>query len=141
MEFPVTTNTGFPLWITSGPDGSLWFAVVGISGPSIDRITTSGVLTVFPVPPVGNFGGITAGLDGNLWYTGIGKIHRITLNGVHTEFPLPNVSSILAGITVGPGGNLWFTELFPNQIGRFIPPSVQTPGTPLPTSILFGWRL
>jgi streptogramin lyase len=57
--------------------------------------------------------GITAGPDGNLWFTeaGSSKIGRITPAGTITEFP--NLSSPLmspGGITAGPDGNIWFTE-------------------------------
>ncbi len=75
-------------------------------------------------------GGITAGPDGNLWFTeGFGvpagspelaraAIGRITLEGAITEFPLPQADSAPVGITAGPDGNLWFTESFSNKIGR-----------------------
>jgi hypothetical protein len=71
---------------------------------------------------------ITAGPDGNLWFTEIlGKqIGRITPDGSITEFPLGGPpSSDPNYITAGPDGNLWFTEdtALPNgnQIGRITP--------------------
>ena len=68
--------------------------------------------------------GITAGPDGNLWFTeNLGnKIGRITPAGTITEF-----SSVFApfsglnGITAGPDGNLWFTEVLANKVGRITP--------------------
>jgi streptogramin lyase len=58
--------------------------------------------------------GITAGPDGNLWFTEErgNQIGRITPAGTVTEFPIPNGNSQPAGITAGPDGNLWFTEQF-----------------------------
>jgi streptogramin lyase len=59
---------------------------------------------------------ITAGPDGNLWFTEIegGKIGRITPRGTITEFPLRSTCGSYGcgpvGITAGPDGNLWFTE-------------------------------
>src|SRR4051812_10792337 len=57
--------------------------------------------------------GITAGPDGNLWFTeAAGRIGRVTPQGAITEFSTgisPN--SNVDGITVGPDGNLWFTEV------------------------------
>jgi len=55
---------------------------------------------------------ITAGPDGNLWYTGFrDRIGRMTPLGVVTEFS-EGISGgpYLGGITAGPDGNLWFTE-------------------------------
>jgi virginiamycin B lyase len=66
--------------------------------------------------------GITAGPDGNLWFTEYGgnKIGRITTAGVITEFPIPTDDSEPWGITSGPDGNLWFTE-FPHDAGSGLP--------------------
>jgi virginiamycin B lyase len=69
--------------------------------------------------------GITAGPDGNLWFTdegnlsaGSGKIGRITTSGAITEFgSLSNPTQI----TPGPDGNLWFTETGNGKIGRIVP--------------------
>jgi virginiamycin B lyase len=67
--------------------------------------------------------GITAGPDGNLWFTehSGNKIGRITPAGVITEFPIPTRRSGPFGITAGPDGNLWFTETNGNKIGAFDP--------------------
>ena len=77
------------------------------------RITEFAPLTLANEP-----GDITAGPDGNLWFTeegvlpGIGKI---TTSGTITEYPagLTSGFSLLMtpkGITEGPDGKLWFTE-------------------------------
>ena len=63
--------------------------------------------------------GITAGPDGNLWFTetGTNKIgeidRRLTLHRVHA----PRRHSPY-GITTGPDGNLWFTEFGTSKIGH-----------------------
>src|SRR5579883_962393 len=75
-------------------------------------------MTEFPVPnSQGGLGGITAGPDGNLWFTEQwrSRIGRITPQGKITEFLAGNQPW---GITTGPDGNLWFTEYGSNQIGR-----------------------
>ena len=66
--------------------------------------------------------GITAGPDGNLWFTEYGghKIGRITIAGVITEYPARS-GSFLYQITAGPDGNLWFTDIYLNRIGRITP--------------------
>ena len=68
--------------------------------------------------------GITAGPDGNLWFTELwgNRIGRITPQGVVTEFSAGiSAKSGLGGITAGPDGNLWFTEYDGNRIGRITP--------------------
>jgi streptogramin lyase len=130
----------YPFAITSGPDGNLWLTYFDMTpiprskfGPRVGRITTGGVVTAFPVPAIsGSLMGITAGPDGNLWFTEPGKIGRITTCGAVTEFPIPTVSGGPAAITVGPDGNLWFTEVDGNQIGRLTLAGYQETGkTPL----------
>lgn len=73
------------------------------------------------ITPHSGLEGITAGPDGNLWFTEQvpGKIGRITPHGVVTEFSqgiTPNSSPL--GITKGPDGNLWFAESNTGKIGR-----------------------
>ncbi len=71
---------------------------------------------------------ITAGPDGNLWFTDEfgNKIGRITTAGVITEFPTPSAVSEPHGIAAGPDGNLWFTELAGRKIGRITPAGAVT---------------
>ena len=75
-----------------------------------------GDITEVPIPTA-NSGpaGITAGPDGNLWFT---EDSRQPDRPDHprpapiTEFPIPHhANSIPIGITAGPDGNLWFTEV------------------------------
>ena len=105
--------------ITAGPDGNLWF-IEGNSdvfGWGFARMTPAGVITGrFPIPPQGWYhfspgSALTAGPDGNLWFTegGGGRgLGRISPND-----PNPIVEFTISGgnITNGPDGNLWFTQL------------------------------
>jgi len=73
--------------------------------------------------------GITAGPDGNLWFTEYygPRIGRITPSGTVTEFSSGiSVGSAPYGITAGPDGNLWFTEYSGNRIGRITPSGTVT---------------
>jgi len=98
---------------------------------------TSGI-TTFPLPTQSSSpGGITAGPDGNLWFTEeLGnQVGRITLAGKITEFPVPTANSQPFGITARPDGNLWFTEFDGNAIGRITPSgSFSTFGIPTANS-------
>ena len=89
-----------------------------------------------PSPPPGpapHF--ITAGPDGNLWFTeqGKNKIGRLTPAGVFTEFPDPDRDAFPEGIAAGADGNLWFVENSGHKVGR-----ITTDGTitefPLPVA-------
>jgi streptogramin lyase len=95
-----------------------------------------GDITEFPLPnPNSSPVRITAGPDGNLWFTEFGgnSIGRITPTGTITEFPLPDAASGPAGITAGPDGNVWFTEDAGNRIGRITPTGTITE-FPLPAA-------
>jgi uncharacterized repeat protein (TIGR01451 family) len=106
----------------------------------------------FPVPtPNGQPSKLTAGPDGNVWFTESAgnAIGRVTPAGVVTEFPVPTPSSYPEGITTGPDGNLWFVEEGPtsglvhSKIGRITPSGVITEFTigtfpSSPTSIAAG---
>jgi len=152
-EYPVpAANAGVnsgPFGITVGPDGNLWFTE--IASNQIGRINPwTGTVTKFsaglspgskcqssisagPAPF-----GITAGHDGNLWFTEfcgdrIGRINPWT--GTITEFsaglspgntcrPAVNTSTIgtfPSWITEGPDRKLWFTEFCGNKIGAIDP--------------------
>ena len=101
---------------------SLLICVVAVAAPTAEAL--SGKIREFPLPRASSFPeGITAGPDGNLWFTELtgNQIGRITPAGAISEFALPTADSQPFGITVGPDGNLWFTELRGNQIGRISP--------------------
>jgi virginiamycin B lyase len=74
----------------------------------------------------GNYGncapyGITAGPDGNLWFTlFLGNVIGSTTpaGSFASSFAIPTANSRSEGITVGPDGNVWFAEALASQIGR-----------------------
>ena len=108
-----------PVGIVAGPgkEDDLWFAEAGSS--RIGKITPSGTITEYSLPTKGNEPiGITAGPDGNLWYTASeAKIGKITTSGTITEYSLPK-GSTPRRITAGPDGNLWFTDYSTKTIGK-----------------------
>jgi streptogramin lyase len=75
--------------------------------------------------PTANAGltAITAGPDGNLWFTErtADKIGRSTPQGTITEFAIPTAAAQPLYLTAGPDGNLWFTEAAGNKIGKITP--------------------
>jgi streptogramin lyase len=87
------------------------------------------LITEFSAGITGAASDITAGPDGNLWFTEpvSNRIGRITPSGIVTEFSAGiSPGSGLAAITTGPDGNLWFTESNTRRIGRITPGGVVT---------------
>jgi len=88
------------------------------------------IVTEFRATSAGDPEGITAGPDGNIWFTvgGAGRIGRITPSGVVTETSSGGGFVWLSayGITSGPDGNLWFTGGGGIKIGRITPAGVIT---------------
>lgn len=85
----------------------------------------------FPVPSLGTDGyilGMTAGPDGNVWFTELNqnKIGKVTQAGVVTEYALPNSGTRPVGIAAGPDGNLWYVYENASKIGRISPDGVIT---------------
>lgn len=123
-KFSVPTPNSEPNFITTGPDGALWFTYgndqnIGIN--KIGRITTAGVVTDYSIPtPDSVPGAIVAGPDGALWFTEnkASKIARLSTTGTFTEFPLATGTNPF-DIVVGPDGALWFTEF-----GTFAPSGI-----------------
>jgi len=129
-------------WITTGPDGNLWFTLGAFPRPSssrppfygaaIARVTPAGEVTVFPLADESSGpNGIITGPDGNLWFAEFHaqKIGRSTPTGQITEFPLPSGIPQDAGpheITAGPDGNLWFTIPGANKVARITPSGLVT---------------
>jgi streptogramin lyase len=89
------------------PRSLLLIVLAFLLGSPVTHLTAQ-VITEFVLPPGGSPRGITAGPDGNVWFTVPGAIGRITPGGVVTEFsqlyPDPRF------IVTGPDGNLWFTQ-------------------------------
>jgi streptogramin lyase len=124
-EYPLQNLDDQPHFITVGPSATdLWVALYGSN--QVARITLAGAITRYDVPIHNGSSlptGITAGADGNVWFTELqgNRVGRITANGTITEFTLPTVDSFPIGITSGSDGNLWFTERSTNSIGRITP--------------------
>lgn len=101
--------------MVNGPDGARW--VVDDTNPTIWRVSPTGGITGFAIPPCtgctysggSGTGNIISGPDGALWYSrpGNGTIGRITTTGQVHEFPVPG--GYTGSIAAGPDGAIWFT--------------------------------
>jgi virginiamycin B lyase len=114
--------------VVTGSDGNLWYASAGdgFSQPGrIGRMTPTGVVTLFDVPPTPPSRprsapqDVALGADGNVWFADANSaIGRITPAGTITLFPTPAAGSVPFHIVSGPDGALWFTEFGASRIGR-----------------------
>jgi streptogramin lyase len=105
-------------------DGYGWLTEPGAN--RIARVDGFGFVTEFQLPGGMSPEGITAGPDGNVWFTekgGKGAIGMITPTGTVTQYTAGlTQNSQPTAITAGPDGNLWFTETAnPGRIGRITP--------------------
>jgi virginiamycin B lyase len=90
--------------------------------PATHAITESAIPTAVSSPQ-----GITAGPDGNLWFTALytPAIVRSDYAGNMTMFPLSSGASPQF-ICAGPDGNVWFTDPGSNSLNRITPAGVIT---------------
>ena len=121
MYYPSTHS--HMIYALDGQNGHILWQV---NPNTLDTNQRLHIVTEFPLSTASSGPeGITAGPDGNLWFTEHdgNQVGRITPNGKITEFPLPTANSGPKGITAGSDGNLWFTEsgYRGNQIGRITP--------------------
>ncbi len=124
-EYALPAGQVSPTFLVNGADGALWFA--DDTPLSLNRITTSGVITQIASFQEGSAGGLVVGPDGNFWLTdgNLDLIDRITPTGQITSYPTPTPSSLPRGITVGPNNDIWYTEADGNNIAEM---TLTTPG-------------
>ncbi|HEX4718799.1 MAG TPA: hypothetical protein VH300_09745 [Thermoleophilaceae bacterium] len=83
---------------------------------------------------------VTAGADGQLWFTETSKnkIGRMSTGGVVTEWPTPSGSTAPQGITLGSDDKVWFTEPAKNKVARVAPDGTFTE---FPVSVGKPWDI
>jgi virginiamycin B lyase len=120
-------------WLTSGPDGALWYAESdrdAIDKTSLDprlgaigRITTAGVATEVNIDPKINPVEIAAGSDGAIWFLAVNSadhtrnLGRILPSGETRIIPLKAISQP-DFLTPAPGG-LWLLAAANNTFWRY----------------------
>jgi streptogramin lyase len=103
---------------------SLVYSSLLVLAMLVPQTVSAITITEYTIPTASSYPwGITAGPDGNIWFTEYrgNRIGKITPSGSITEYPIPTALSQPVGITAGPDGNLWFTELQGSNIGNLIP--------------------
>ena len=119
--------------IAAGPDGNLWFPLVG--SDLVGRIRPTGEVSEFPVPGAAALGRVIAsGPGGKLWLTGSGvdgraHVWSMAASGSSTDVAILSESASsfqVPGITPAVDGNVWiayFSEVLrvspSGQVTRF----------------------
>jgi streptogramin lyase len=122
--FDIKKGTNFAIEEGCSPL-SLCNAETGYDGPSgngtPDGTIEIGQITEYSLPSGSGPTGVTAGPDGNLWFTDFStnKVGKITTSGTITEYSLPEKSEPYS-ITPGPAKEnaVWFTDANTNKIGK-----------------------
>ena len=97
-----------------GPDDALWFT----DSSGIGRVTTSGVVSEFPVADIGTL--LVVGPDGHLWFSTSTGLGEMSLDGIVTRFVVGGIES-WTNLAAGPDGAVWYTEPNANKVGRITP--------------------
>jgi virginiamycin B lyase len=129
--YPLTDNPAYmdasaPA-IAKGSDGNLWFTEPFYDKGKIGKMTPTGEVTHYDLPPYSNPEAITAGPDGNIWFLDavhpggttesfVSKVGKIAPSGTITEYTLPAGYTVGGSITAGPDGNIWFMGL--DMVGK-----------------------
>lgn len=121
-EVPTLTPNAGPMTIVQGPDGAMWFTENNAA--KIGRISTSGVMTEYPLAPAASAAGLIAASDNNLYFgdvaqNEIGRISAIAPATI-TEYAIPTASASPGQFAFGVDGLLYFTETNGNKIARMI---------------------
>jgi streptogramin lyase len=100
--------------MTFAGDGALWFVEAGKD--RIGRLTLTGDLTEFPLPPSLAFtSGMAAGPDGAIWFVTPYLIGRLSPDGAITTYDpfkaLNRWPTMISDIAPGPDGNSLFVTL------------------------------
>ena len=116
--YPVPTADSWPLGITFGPDGALWF--IERSAGQLGRMTTHGVFTEWALAPDAFPNRIVVGPDRAIWFTELdaGLIGRMSMRGQLTQTPIDGGP---VGITVGPDHHLYTALWNTHQLARLDP--------------------
>jgi streptogramin lyase len=114
-----TQPSGTTAWVPTKQEGQV----------ATDTVTyaykTAEAVNEYPLPASSKPGSITAGREGDLWFTNSSskKIGRITTAGVVTEY---SVSGKPQDITTGLEGDLWFTQSGAYNVGKITPSGALT---------------
>lgn len=114
---------GMPNQLAAGPDGFIWVIVGGTN--DFSRVSPDGTVTSYDATNLSNPVGVTAGPDGNMWFTQINGVVKISPSD-----PLTGVATTINAIggpqeIVSDGTDLWTAS--GDTVVRIPPASPNTP--------------
>ena len=129
-DYPAGGNGPYNLAV--GPDNNIWYTLQTSNKIGMINLTTFAVATYSTnLTTSADPTGITAGRDGNLWFTETGNgvqsyLGQITTGGTITQYAYNDgtAGDSAFDIVMGPDNNLWFGGYIASEIGKFEP----TPG-------------
>jgi len=114
--FSIAADAGY-LWVTDVNDSGIYrIPLTECSATLHDCDNVIDIATASPGFGFGTGGSITAGPDGNLWFTEGSGLGRLTPQGQITDFPQEGVVTAGGGVptsqsvSAGPDGTLWFDQ-------------------------------
>lgn len=114
---------GMPNQLAAGPDGFIWVIVGGTN--DFSRVSPDGTVTSYDATNLSNPVGVTAGPDGNMWFTQINGVVKISPSD-----PLTGVATTINDIggaqeIISNGTDLWTAS--GDKVIRIPPASPNTP--------------
>ncbi|MGO9913867.1 MAG: Ig-like domain repeat protein [Isosphaeraceae bacterium] len=136
-SFPIPTANIGPQFITTGPNGDLYFTATGAN--IIEQLNpTTRVFQTFFIPTANSgASGIISGPDDSLWFieSTANKIGHLNLaTGAISDLPIPTTIGGTSTITAGTDGDLYFTEPGSDSIGQFNPTTHAFRSQPIPVA-------
>ena len=138
----LNNGLGVPFDDTFGPDGKLYFALVGLNAIGSYDLTTH-AFAKYPIPtPLSGPIAMERGPGNTIAITEAtsDKIALFdTTTDTYTEYPIPTPASLPGGLTVSPDGKyLYFGETLGQKVGRLDPATGQIKEYPLPIDLSLG---
>ena len=116
-RWPLPDKDGHPTRIVAGPGGDLWFTEE--AGDRIGRITTTGKIKEFVLPPGVSPTGLTVS-GGQVWFSSTHKVGRVSPDGRIAEWRVEGTDEI-ADIAPNPPGGVWLADGGAGVLRRFSP--------------------
>lgn len=110
-----------------GPDGNFWIPDATSSNPArkLVKVTPTGTVTAYTPRTSGAYlGGITAGADGDMWFSefnvaGISSMEKISTEGTNAvQYGVTGYAQYPGFAIQGPDKNVWFTSCAGRSINK-----------------------
>ncbi|MFQ5950842.1 MAG: hypothetical protein ACE5KH_02020, partial [Candidatus Geothermarchaeales archaeon] len=119
LEFPLSSLSRQPVWLTTDKNGHIWFTQFNTG--TVGRLNPdTGAVDHFPMGIPSQAYGMVYHRSGDIWFVESrgNRIARLSPDALSlTEYFIPTEGALVNFLTVGPRGNIWFAERNGNKIG------------------------